>query len=137
MSPWALVIGGNNTFTALIDMHYMPGTPGHLIIYDSVNNTVRLPKLTGIIEGTTDLNALGDLVEAGLPDHTHTLTVGANAGSSWPSTYKAAWGNDDQYRDANKSSATTNSASACNPIYGNSDTVQPQTIKALYYIVIL
>lgn len=38
MSPWALVIGGNNTFTALIDMHYMPGTPGHLIIYDSVNN---------------------------------------------------------------------------------------------------
>ena len=105
-------------------------------VYDSVNNTVRLPKVTGIIEGTTDLNALGDLVEAGLPDHTHTLTVGANAGSSWPSTYKAAWGNDDQYRDANKSSATTNSASACNPIYGNSDTVQPQTIKALYYIVI-
>ena len=27
-----------NTFTALIDMHYVPGTPGHLIIYDSVNN---------------------------------------------------------------------------------------------------
>ena len=38
MSPWALVIGGNNTFTVLIDMRYVPGTPGHLIIYDSVNN---------------------------------------------------------------------------------------------------
>ena len=41
MSPWASVIGGNNTLTALIDMHYMPGTPGHLIIYDSVNNNGR------------------------------------------------------------------------------------------------
>ena len=41
MSPWALVIGGNNTLTALIDMHYVPGTAGHLIIYDSVNNNGR------------------------------------------------------------------------------------------------
>jgi hypothetical protein len=30
-------------------------------VYDSVNNTVRLPKVTGKIEGTTDINALGDL----------------------------------------------------------------------------
>lgn len=36
-------------------------------VYDSEANTVRLPKVTGIIEGTLDPNALGDLVQAGLP----------------------------------------------------------------------
>jgi hypothetical protein len=30
-------------------------------VYDSTNNTVRLPKVTGKIDGTTDINALGDL----------------------------------------------------------------------------
>ena len=37
-------------------------------VYDSTNNTVRLPKVSDILQGTTDLSALGDLVEAGLPN---------------------------------------------------------------------
>ena len=45
-------------------------------VYDSTNNTVRLPKVTGFVEGTLDASALGSLVEAGLPldwlNHTHT-----------------------------------------------------------------
>jgi hypothetical protein len=45
-------------------------------VYDSTNKTVRLPKITGIIEGTTDVSALGNLVQAGLPlswfEHKHT-----------------------------------------------------------------
>ena len=49
-------------------------------VYDSTNNTVRLPKVTGFVEGTLDSTALGQLVQAGLPvmtssyngDHTHT-----------------------------------------------------------------
>lgn len=53
-------------------------------VYDSVNNTVRLPKVTGIIEGTIDVNALGNIVAAGLPtlttntdgSHTHSGTTG-------------------------------------------------------------
>lgn len=52
-------------------------------VYNSEDNTVRLPKITGLIEGTVDTNALGQLVEAGLPaltvntggDHTHTGTT--------------------------------------------------------------
>ena len=40
-------------------------------VYDSVNKTVRLPKVTGIIEGTIDVNALGNIVQSGLPQHTH------------------------------------------------------------------
>ena len=44
-------------------------------VYDGTNNTVRIPKITGIIEGTIDVNALGSLVEAGLPQHTHSGTT--------------------------------------------------------------
>ena len=45
-------------------------------VYDSVNKTVRLPKITGIIEGTVDVNALGNIVLAGLP----TLNTSSHSG---------------------------------------------------------
>ena len=51
-------------------------------VYDSNENTVRLPKVTGLVEGTLDVNALGNLIQAGLPalngttsstgNHTHS-----------------------------------------------------------------
>ena len=115
-------------------------------VYDSVNNTVRLPKITGFTEGTTDLTALGDLVEAGLPNITGSSTYSGNSyglvtsgaytegafyiGStsrvySWASAASANVGRDLLF-DASRSSS----------IYGNSTTVQPQTIKVLYYICI-
>lgn len=47
-------------------------------VYDSINNTVRLPKVTGIVEGTVDVNALGNIVAAGLPQHTHSGTTSAS-----------------------------------------------------------
>ena len=107
-------------------------------VYDSVNNTVRLPKVTGIIEGTTDASALGDLVEAGLPNiigygtsHNGSL---ANMGGAFETTSTSS------SVGANTGSGFTYGfkfdASLSNPIYGNSSTVQPQTIKAFYYIVI-
>lgn len=99
-------------------------------VYDSAKKTVRLPKVTGIIEGTTDLSALGDLIEAGLPEHTHTFTrpkgdqnYGNGNGNTW-------WGATSGVK------VTTSKASTSNSIYGKSTTVQPQTIKVLYYIVI-
>jgi hypothetical protein len=111
-------------------------------VYDSVNNTVRLPKLTGITEGTTDLTALGDLVEAGLP----TITGSAKA-TGFNSTPAGENGALSWTRAANYVSAGTGSypigetlisidASKSSSVYGNSTTVQPQTIKTLVYIVI-
>lgn len=51
-------------------------------VYDNSAHTVRLPKVTGLVEGTLDANALGSLVQAGLPglnlsidaagDHNHS-----------------------------------------------------------------
>ena len=121
-------------------------------VYDSENNTVRLPKITGFIEGTTDVTALGDLIEAGLPNITDDLHVhwrdysggytvdpetntvfyynGYTAKTSYPNVNGQSSGS---YPHDFKVSFDL---SRGNPIYGNSNTVQPQSIKVLYYICI-
>ena len=106
-------------------------------VYDSVNNTVRLPKITGIIEGTTDLTALGDLVQAGLPNITGKFWVGRSANTSEGAFVKDQTGG--EYSNSGNASDGGHysfDASRSSLIYGNSSTVQPQTIKGLFYIVI-
>lgn len=103
-------------------------------VYDSVNNTVRLPKITGIIEGTTNTNALGDLVEAGAPQifsSSNTYWVGRQ-GNGDPDGSGDTGGQPGGYVRSSIQLNTTGQSS----IYGKSDTIQPQTIKALYYIVV-
>lgn len=123
-------------------------------VYDSTNNTVRLPKVTGIIEGTTDISALGDLVEAGLPVHTHTrgtmnITGRVYSGDNGLGPTDAFYTNKEskgptgnyQNRPVIYFDASRNwTGSTSNPNYAkkinNSTTVQPQTIKAFVYIVV-
>lgn len=114
-------------------------------VYDSTNNTVRLPKITGIIEGTTDLTALGDLVEAGLPNITGTWQGSKNTEGAASAAFSGAVTSGQfgaSYKYAAMSSSSSNDskkildASLSSSIYGNSSTVQPQTIKVLYYVVI-
>lgn len=101
-------------------------------VYDDVNGTVRLPKISGFIEGTLDATKLGDLVEAGLPQHVHTF-----AGSEVP-LYASGSGRkaDISGADGSKRIWITQTDNASNAIYGNSSTVQPQAIKVFYYIII-
>lgn len=104
-------------------------------VYDSVNNTVRLPKITGIVEGTTDVSALGDLVEAGLPNITGTMKgVDDNSWNYTGAFYEIEQGGSSG--GTNNGSRPGFDASRSSSIYGNSTTVQPQTIKVLYYIVV-
>lgn len=144
-------------------------------VYDSINNTVRLPKITGIVEGTTDLTALGDLVRAGLPEivsngaHTHTrgtmeIKGSLNNSASDECFYKntatasgciVAKNATSSHRGTNSNSGTTtrgfefqasknwtgatsSDGSHSHTFNGitTTSTVQPQTIKVLYYIVI-
>lgn len=109
-------------------------------VYDSTNNTVRLPKITGFIEGTTDITALGDLIEAGLPNltsnpwanvlcHQNTSDNDEALGYEYGGTANG-WGT-----SSGIYGHFTFDASRSNSIYGNSNTVQPQSIKVLYYIV--
>ena len=106
-------------------------------VYDSINNTVRLPKITGFVEGTIDVSALGDLVEAGLPNITGRVVGNYGAGTytgafklNSSHTISTSGGMGGQYEDFSFD------ASLSNPIYGNSNTVQPQSIKGFMYIVI-
>lgn len=103
-------------------------------VYNSTNNTLRLPKVSDILKGTTDLSALGDLVEAGIPNVTATFPID---NSSWVG---GAMSIDGQ----NSVGATGDSgvqfkgvfdASTLNSVFGNSPTVQPQVILGLIYIV--
>lgn len=97
--------------------------------------TVRLPKVTGIVEGTLANNKLGNLVQAGLPNITAQFALGSSSSASGavyingeiPGERGGAGGTDEHgYFDASRSSS----------IYGNSTSVQPQTVKVLYYIVV-
>lgn len=112
-------------------------------VYDSINNTVRLPKITGFTESTIDTIVLGDLVEAGLPN----IVAGnflhsddADGTISGACEYTRTTSNSStQFPNSNRTFATQGvsiDASLSSSIYGNSTTVQPQAIKVLYYIVI-
>jgi len=128
------------------------GTCGKFV-YDSVNNTVRLPKITGILEGTNTLAELGALVQAGLPVHTHNrgnmeisgyligeTTASGGSFSTVPYTAASASSSDYEsyYTDFYASRSWTGTTG--NPIYSNNiqntSTVQPQTTKVYYYIVV-
>ena len=110
-------------------------------VYDATANTVRLPKVTGFLEGTIDASALGDLVEAGLPNITGTINITGQSSTPTSGTgvfsySKSSTWSSYQTSGNNVYGGLTFDASVSNPIYGNSDTVQPQSIKGYYYIVI-
>lgn len=91
--------------------------------------TVRLPKVTGFTEGTIDTETLGDLTEAGLPsiEHTHEYWIYSYAKTGASGTARNIV--------SGSTYPTPSTNSPVSPIYGRSSTVQPQSIKVLYYIV--
>ena len=44
-------------------------------VYNTTNKSLRLPKIVTYLRGTNDSSVLGDLVEAGIPQHTHGGTT--------------------------------------------------------------
>lgn len=111
-------------------------------VYDSVNNTVRLPKIFGFTEGTIDPTVIGDLTEAGLPNITGTIPVAH--GNATPPSPTGAFTKKVETWSARVGSGASDTwgdyydldASISSSKYGNSNTVQPQSIKVMYYVVI-
>lgn len=106
------------------------GVCGKFVFTDGVS--VRLPKIFKFTEGTITTADLGNLTTAGLPDHNHTVTI-TNMGID---NNFGNWVDQSAAGGTIGPTFTTTNASNSNPIYGNSTTVQPQSIKVLYYICI-
>ena len=77
-------------------------------VYDAGAGTLRLPKVTKFLEGTLDAAALGDLVEAGLPNITGSITPSSSTGGAALSDVRS---NDALYYSSIPTSTTA--------IYGN------------------
>jgi hypothetical protein len=118
-------------------------------VFNTTNRTVRLPKITGFIEGTADSSALGDLVNAGLPNITGQFGVISSADNLWKANMSSSGafypvtvlsGKQWFAQAISNTNSDTNDtgfdASRSSSIYGNSNTVQPQAIKVFYYIVV-
>lgn len=117
------------------------GSWGQFVI-NTQENSVRLPKIAGFVQGLNTLEDLASLLEAGLP----------NIEGSWAGVYNSIGisgavrgtfkddGSMPKTQTVNESSALSAlfdiNASRSSVIYGNSNTVQPQAIQYPYYIVL-
>lgn len=117
------------------------GVCGKFVYTEGVS--LRIPKITGFVEGTLDATELGNLIEAGLPNITGDSNIGGNAPKDVPSSgalkqvrYQLNSVVNATPSDIIDLAQITLDASLSNPIYGNSDTVQPQSIRVYYYIVV-
>ena len=108
-------------------------------------NNIRLPKIVSFVQGLSSLQDLATLVEAGLPNITGEHNISGSRGILASSTAisgcfvqgsssgKGSYGNGSDNPAMNKIGFD---ASKSNAIYGNSNTVQPQSIRYPYYIVL-
>ena len=110
-------------------------------VLDTTAGTVRIPKVTGHVEGTIDKNAVGDLIEAGLPNITgNPGWVGrSNSGDHM----SGAFYKNDNITSADRQNYVTSTggayfdASLSSPIYRDDiNTVQTQSIKGYIYIIV-
>lgn len=70
-----------------------------------------------VLQGSDNDHAAGTTIEAGLPDHTHTVPA--------PNSYTGSGSGYSQWYGQGTKTFTSSAASDSNPIYGNSNTVQP------------
>jgi hypothetical protein len=103
------------------------GQVGKFVIDDNAK-TIRLPRIVKL-QGLLDLSNIGSIVEDGLPDHTHTYI-------DYYAEFFQGHGGEYPLVSSNNTSATrtTAGASASNPIYGNSNTVQEEAVQYPYFI---
>lgn len=104
-------------------------------VYNSVAQTVRLPKILGFIEGGTTSN-VGEIIAAGLPNITGDVGGYGIATKAPSGCFTGQYGSAGFGGSAVSVVTSTLDASLSSSVYGNSNTVQPQAIQVLYYIVV-
>ena len=112
------------------------GTCGKYVYKNELNTrSIRLPKLVGIVEGTDDVDVLGDITEAGVPNITGQVGTSDNA-SYYPSGAFYQSASSGHGNGSGGSITVSMDASRSSSVYGKSDTIQPQTVKVFYYVVV-
>ena len=108
-------------------------------VIDDNAQTLRLPTINSILQGVTSLADLATIVEAGLPNITGSVVnqwawidAHSYSGAFVGTNARAASGSG---QSSNTLGSFDFNASLSNPIYGRCNTVQPQTVRAAYYIV--
>ena len=97
---------------------------------DRVEQSVRVPTMQNVFleEGDEDV---GKYLSAGLPDHRHVASkTGININVGWSSGLILT------DTTGYSSARYTDYASNDNPVYGNSDTVQPPAISVYFYVCV-
>ena len=130
-------------------------------VYDEDNNSLRLPKLSGMVQYTVISTDSGNIVEAGLPNilvsttgaHTHTTSSSGSHTHNYTTvdTTNTPRGDDrngcfsytqeSQTSSSGSHTHTINSSgnhthTLSSTFIGKSNTVQPQTMKLYAYIVV-
>lgn len=112
---------------------------------DKENERVFLPRTKWFIQPTGEITEVNTVNEAGLPNITGATKLRFNNGSTiWVSSPSGAISassnagceNQGYGGTTNRPSVLNFNASNSNPIYGNSDTVQPPSINQLLYICV-
>ena len=115
----------------LVALYNKTGVAWYYIL-DVINKRFKLPRtkwgFTGIRSG------VGGYVAPGLPDHNHKIIIDTKWGSK-SANNGPNWCGDDATRATNIAATSTN-ASASNPIYGNSTTVQPPATQMYLYFFV-
>lgn len=113
------------------------GECGKYVITDTY---VKLPTIKSILQSTTNTTENGNTVPAGLPNITGSWWSISNTAQTERfgavTTNFVTRNNNLTSGNTVANNQKTFTASDSNPIYGNSNTVQPQTIKYLHYIVV-
>ena len=117
------------------------GTAWYFVL-DVANTGFYLPQTNAFLQ----FGGTGDFVEAGLPDHSHNIFAGATTNTDVTATtpYIAQMGEygagDYKYQlsgtDVYPRGALTGLASTMYPIYGKSNTVQPNAVKGYLYFYV-
>lgn len=111
---------------------------------DTENERVFLPRTKWFIQPTGEITEINTVNEAGLPNITGSIAFGpVNTAHKLKTASGAFYSNGTGSAENNGYGGLTNTnvkagfqASRSNPIYGNSDTVQPPSINQLLYICV-
>lgn len=151
-SNYNYLFATSSAYTDSLDSY---GVCGKFVL-DTDNEQVRVPTITGFIEGAATLGTTGDVTAAGLPTHTHTRgtmnitgrigAVPSNSSSSTGAFYRSGTSgkmeNDtgepdpNVYFDASRNWSGKTSTATYSSTLATSNTVQPQSVKVLYYMIV-